>query len=82
MRSSGFAVAAGKGRSFWTEAVPEHAGAGTLGRKFSPRCHPERSEGSLIAWEMLRFAQHDKLGRNFRRGVLNEFRLHALWIFG
>jgi hypothetical protein len=27
-------------------------------------------EGSLIAREMLRFTQHDKLRKNFRRGVL------------
>jgi hypothetical protein len=26
-------------------------------------------EGSLIAREMLRFAQHDKLGKDFRHGV-------------
>jgi hypothetical protein len=26
-------------------------------------------EGSLIAREMLRFAQHDKSGKNFRRGA-------------
>ncbi len=27
----------------------------------SPSCHPERSEGSIVAGgEMLRFAQHDK----------------------
>jgi hypothetical protein len=27
-------------------------------------------EGSLIAGEVLRCAQHDKLGKNFHRGVL------------
>jgi hypothetical protein len=42
----------------------------TGGRKSSPHCHPERSEGSLIAREMLRSAQHDRLGTDLCCDVL------------
>jgi hypothetical protein len=35
-------------------------------------------EGSLIAREMLRFTQHDKLGKDFRHEVLYSLRLRSL----